>query len=110
MTTYNNIQTENIIQGSEFKINVNMDPIDGNSMSNTFFKCIFSCGDKSITLDKDDMIQVNDNNYVAPLNSSKLGIGNIKIRYEVDIPDEDFDDGYRHEIAIINTGINIIKP
>ena len=110
MTTYNNIQTDSIIQGSEFKINVSMDPIDGNSMSNTFFKCIFYCGDKSITLDKDDMIQVDDNNYVAPLDSSKLGIGNIKIRYDVDIPDEDFDDGYRHEIAIINTGINIIKP
>lgn len=110
MATYKNTQGENILKGSEFKINVSMDPIDDYTMKDIIFKCTFFSGDKSITLDKDDMIFADDNNYVAPLDSSKLGLGAIKVKYEADIPDEDFPDGYRHEIAIINTGLNIVQP
>lgn len=110
MITYRNTANQNIIKGSEFKINISMDPVDGSSMSDVIFKCTFICGDKKLTVDKEDMIPVDDNNYVVPLNSQKLGVGTITIKYEVDIPDDDFDDGYRHEIAIVNTGISIIQP
>lgn len=95
MATYRNKQDDTIIRGSEFKLNVYMEPIDGHHMSDSDvdFICKFICGGKTKTLDKDDMYPVYAqgqsyaDNYVAPLVANDFGKGMMTIRYEADIPD-----------------------
>lgn len=113
MSTYsNNNSNNNIPLGSDFKMNVHMDNIDGYSMDDVDFKCVFyTKSSKKVVLPKDEMIPIRDSNYVsyvAPLHSLDLGIGALKIVYEADIPDNDFDNALRHEIVPITTDIKIV--
>ena len=67
----------------------------------------FSDKDKVLTFTKDECIQACDNEYVALVDTDKLGIGIVHLRLTVRIPDEDFPDGYRKEIMNINPRISI---
>ena len=55
------------------------------------------------------MVKADDDNYVALVDSSKLGTGTIRCRVTAHIPDADFDDGIRTEIEEVNTGITIVR-
>lgn len=108
MATYRNKQDDTIPEGSEFKLNVNMEETDGYHMSDVEFFCTFkSCG-RVVTLTKSNMIEVDEDNYLAPLNASDLGKGILCVRYEADIPDDAFADGYRHIKIDIPTKIKIV--
>ncbi len=110
MAIFSNKNNDNIIPlGSKFKLNINMDQIDGFSMEDINFFCTFkSNSENSVTLQKSSMKQIDENNYVAPLNSLELGKGTITIIYEADIPDNDFDDSFRHEVVVIKTDLRIV--
>lgn len=113
MSTYSNDNSSDTVYlGTDFKVNVHMDNIDGYSMDDVDFVCVFYTNSKKkVTIPKDDMIPIRDSNYVsyvAPLESKDLGQGVLKIVYEADIPDNDFDDGLRHEVVPITTGIKIV--
>lgn len=116
MATYRNKNDDTIIRGSEFKLNISMDAIDGYHMGTegVDFSVTFKAGGKTVTLSKDEgMIFVDNDNYVAPLDSTELGKGALSIRYTTDIPDSDFDtagnaDGKRREIIDIPTKIKIV--
>lgn len=113
MSTYSNDNSNDTVYlGTDFKVNVHMDNIDGYSMDDVDFTCVFYTNSKKkVVLLKDDMIPIRDGNYVsyvAPLESKDLGQGVLKIVYGADIPDNDFDDGLRHEVVPITTGIKIV--
>lgn len=113
MSTYSNDNSNDTVYlGTDFKVNVHMDNIDGYSMDDVDFTCVFYAKTgKRVVLPKDEMVPIRDSNYVsyvAPLRSKDLGIGVLKIVYEADIPDNDFDDGLRHEVVPITTGIKIV--
>lgn len=94
--------------GTEFKINVHIDPLDGYHMSDYNFECEFFCKQSNpIVLKKEDLKKVDDDNYIAILDSVKLGIGSIRCKITADIPDADFPDGTRKEVKIVSTGIVI---
>jgi hypothetical protein len=78
MSTYYNKKSEEIPIGSEFKLNVHMDPVDGKHLGDddVDFTCSFYAKEEVI-LEKSQMIEVDENNYVAPLNSEALGLGTI---------------------------------
>lgn len=102
---------------TEYKINVHAEPIDGLGMSEYEFECQFYVySNKVVTIKKVDMKQqetngVSDpNNYIAILDSDKvkaLGKGSVKMRLVAHIPDSDFPDGTRTEVAEVNN-LNII--
>lgn len=109
MSSYNytEINEENIIYyPSDFKLNVAMPVIDGYHMGDVDFTCSFYVSstyisnEKVVTLDKSQMIQVDEDNYVAPLSSENIGRGNLMVKYVALIPDADFDSGYRKDIDI----------
>lgn len=108
MATYNSRQDDTVVFGREFKLNVSMDPDGDYHMEDVEFFCQFTAGGKCVTLTKSDMIRVDANNYVAPLDSKAFGKGCLCIRYEADIPDDAFADGYRHEKFDIPTKIKIV--
>lgn len=107
MATYRNKRDDTIIRGSEFKLNISMDVIDSYHMGDVNFFCTFNAGGKVVLLTKEDMIEVDADNYLAPLDSNDFNKGVMCIRYEADIPDEAFADGFRHVKIDIPTKITI---
>lgn len=83
MATYRNKQDDTIISGSEFKLNISMDPDGDYHMEDVDFFCLFTAGGKCVTLTKSDMIRVDANNYVAPLDSKAFGKGCLCIRHRL---------------------------
>ena len=109
MATYRNNNDEEIVYiPGEFKLNVNMAPIGDYHMEAVDFTCTFYTNNlRKVVLDKSDMIQIDANNYVAPLKSEDLGRGSVTVVYTADIPDDDFDDHLRKEVVVIRTGLRI---
>lgn len=96
--------------GTELKINVHVEPIDGLHMDDYDFSCRFYVYTNCyVELNKNDMIRVDGDNYMACIDSSKLGVGTIMMRIIAQIPDADFPDGLRTEIETISTGLVISR-
>lgn len=98
----------NII-GTELKINVHIDPMDGVHMSECNFICQFFVKNRMVTIKKENMIKVDDDNYIALVDTAKLETGILTMRIEVDVPDLDFSDGFRKEVDIVCTGITLVS-
>lgn len=95
--------------GSQFVLKVHMDPlVDGTKLSEIDFTCEFSATNKQI-LKKTDLYKVDDDNYLAPLDSAVLGEGNLVLRLTAEIPCEYFAYNIRKDISIVNTNI-LITP
>lgn len=86
--------------GTQFVINVKMTPMDGVHMSDVEFKARFYVyQNKFLELDKSDMVKVDEDNYLALVDSAKVGKGQIKYRLFVNVPDEYWESGYRVVIS-----------
>lgn len=98
--------------GTELKINVHVEPMDGYHMSDYEFECAFYVyANKKVVYKKEEMKRVDDDNYLAMINSVdalKLGRGHINLEFTAYIPDADFKDGSRTEKAILCTGVTIV--
>lgn len=96
--------------GTEMKLNISVDPIGSTTMDDYDFVAeVFCSPSKVITVPKGEAIRVDANNYVVLVDTTILGVGKVKVKLTAAIPDEDFSDGFRTEIAVIDTGINIVK-
>lgn len=96
--------------GTELKINVHLDRLDGYRMSDIDFTCdFFIYPNHKITVSKESMVKVDDDNYVACFDSAKLGIGRIMCKVTAYIPDADFEDGLRTEVETVETNVTITK-
>lgn len=96
------------IIGSQFKINVYLEPIGNVHLEDCDFTCtFFTSHNKFIKVYKSDMIRADKDNFIALVDSSKLGVGTIKMTMEVDVIDSDFKSGVRKEIKTVCTGIKI---
>lgn len=94
--------------GTELKINVHIDPVDGMRMDDYFFKCdFFMFKNRMVTVGKEEMIRVDEDNYVALVDSSKTGSGALKMKVTAFIPDADMPDGERQEVVMVDTGITV---
>lgn len=98
------------VLGTELKINVNVKPIGNTHLSGCDFICTFFVNsNKTVVKKKEDMIKMDDDNYIALINSEDLGAGTIKMTIKVLVPDSAFEDNYRTEIETVSTGITIKK-
>lgn len=94
--------------GTAYKMNVSVDGLVNMTLADVDFRCTFYVyTGKELTLEKSEMVRVDNDNYLAVFDSAKLGRGNIKMRMSLDIPDSDCPDGVREEIYTINTGVKI---
>lgn len=48
-------------------------------------------------------------NYLVLVDTNIIGTGTIKCKITAKIPDSDFEDDYRTEVVILDTGIEVIK-
>ena len=92
--------------GTIYKLNVHIEGLPG-TMDEVDFRCKFWTYRKELTVEKKDMIRLDENNYMAVVDSSLLGRGTIKVQTTVLVPDTDVDGGVRTEIYTKYTDIKV---
>lgn len=113
------MEVQDLILGTEIKLNLNIDPIDGQSMSEYDWQVELYCTPKkSITIKKTDdgtndtdkrVVSVDKNNYLLLIDTTELGAGTIMAKITAHLNDDQFPDKLRTEIVLIDTGITINK-
>lgn len=100
---------DNSVKGTKFKLNINMTPIDGQTMASVKWDVLVftEMGYKSITISKDEAIKVDDNNYIITVDSAVCGAGKYYVTLTAYIPDTDFKDGVRLERRTTFSGVTI---
>lgn len=83
--------------GSGLKWAVTM-TCEGFSMDEDDWTITVTRGNKSIVFTPDNAVQDEDGQWYICLDSSALGPGEMYIIFDASVPDEDFEDGIRHEI------------
>jgi predicted RNA-binding protein len=99
-----------IIQGTEFRLGINVYPINDWTLTNGEFKIeVYTSKNSKLTFTHENkFIKINNNSIVIPIDTTNLKEGEIKIKFTAYIPDILFeDDGKRAEITVLNTGIRI---
>lgn len=97
------------ISGTEIKMNIHIDPLGSIHMSDYDFECkFFIFPKKYITVSKNDMIKVDNDNYLAIVDTTGLGIGKLHMTVLAKIPDADFGK-IRREVVCVDTGIDVIN-
>lgn len=74
---------------------------EGFSQDDDDWKVVFQCGRNSVELTKADMSISEDNGnltYIANVDTSLLGTGDLSVITYAYVPDEDWDDGVRVEV------------
>lgn len=90
---------EAVGKGTQLKINVRAEHLGGVTLSECEFTCTFYVlSNKTIIVEKADMIKLDDNNYVALVDTDNLNPGELKMDINLRVPDGDFPSGYRTEI------------
>lgn len=98
------------VLGTQLKLNIHIDPLGSIHMSDYDFECeFFVTKKKSVTLTKSEMLQIDDDNFLAMLDTQQLGLGNIHITVTAYIPDTDFVGQTRKEIICVPTNITIVN-
>lgn len=98
------------ITGTEFKILVRIEPVGGIRMKDMRVNCVFYTRmDVQFAVSKDEMIYVDDDSYIALVDTSEMSSGVLRNRITCEVPDLDFDDGYRTEIVDVETGVTLYR-
>lgn len=64
-------------QTGEYKFILRLDPIDGLHMSDYDFECaLYVYTNRKVVIPKSKMRKVDDDNYIAKVDSAKVGVGN----------------------------------
>ena len=108
---------ERVVVGTEIKLKVSIDPIGDLTMDKYNFVIEVYCNPrKSVTITKEDIKTksgvggvLDDGSYYICIDTSDVGIGNLKAKVTAYLPDSTFGDLERTEVTIVNTGIVIIN-
>lgn len=102
---------KNIIYlGTELKLNIHIEPIDGLTMDNYDFNIdVYVSQRKIVSTPKSECVRIDENNYVVLVDTNVIGVGDITCKVTAYVPDGDFDDGLRTEVVQIQTGITIAR-
>ncbi len=98
--------------GTELKINVNAELGGGQHLGGVHFECEFYAGkntDKCVVLTKEDMVRIDDDNYVGIVDTRRIGVGEYWCKLIVHVPDRNCTDGIRDEVVRVNTGVKVVE-
>lgn len=99
---------EKIVLGSDVKFDIHVEPIGSLSMQDyDFFVEVFVRSSKILKIEKEHCVKVDADNYRVTFNTRDIGVGSVQYRVTAFIPDNDFDDGLRTEIAEGRIGLII---
>lgn len=96
--------------GTELKLNIHIEPIDGITMDKYDFSVDVYCSPKKVVhANKSDCIRIDENNYIVLVDTNVIGVGTLLCKVTASIPDGDFSDMCRTEIVCNKVGITIVK-
>lgn len=96
------------IIGTGLKVSIKVDPIGQYHLSDMDFSARFYVGNTAgKTLAKSGHVKVDDDTYIAPVDTNGMRSGTLRCRLTVVVPDGDFPDGKRIEISDMNTNITL---
>lgn len=98
------------IVGSIIKIAVSAELGKDVHMKDVDFSCVIyndSVKSNSVTLTKSEMVFVEDDLYLAVVDTKDIGSGEYYMQFTVDIPDTDCPEQMRREIVSLPTGIKV---
>lgn len=107
-TIYGDAQA--VTLGSDAKIAFTADLPDGLTMKDVDFTVtVYNADaiDSKVVVEKAGCAMVSDNEYVVMVDSDKLGVGVVMLKVVFQIPDTDFQTGYRREVVRINPNVRI---
>lgn len=98
--------------GTEFKLNVHLDPLDGLHMSDYDFEvALYVYTNRKVVFQKSKLKKVDDDNYLLMVETAdalRIGRGRINAEITAYIPDSDFSDGLRTEKLVLCTDVTAI--
>lgn len=98
------------IIGTEEKFSVHVEPLDGIHVRNYDFSVkVYSNKQANVIIPKEDVIFESDDSFLITVDTSIIGLGVITIEVIAHIPDADFDDNTRTEIARYITDTQVIQ-
>ena len=98
-----------ICEGTELKMNISIDEIAGYTMDSYDFIVEFYCmPNRKLRLEKSALVRTDANNYTAVVDTKAVGIGALKCKVTAYIPDADCEDGFRTEVLLMDTELQII--
>lgn len=84
--------------GTELKLAFTIE-CEGFDMTKDHWTAKVICGGNSIICDKTQNAFMDDNNqWFILVDTALLGSGFYNVVVDIDVPDNDFDDGFRHEV------------
>ena len=99
-----------ISQGEDRKIEVLLSNLpDGVTMQNLDVTFTVSCGYQSVQFDRTHLRTTADGRHYLAVDTSQLGLGDLKLSAHVRIPDTDFADGYRDEYPELDLNAKIVQ-
>ena len=102
---------QKVFLGTELKLNINIESIGGFNMKDYDFVVELYCNSlrpKKVVINKESAREVDESNYVVCVDTNELGAGKLECKVIAYVPDGDFRDGKRTEVAKLNTGIEIV--
>lgn len=93
--------------GTDLKFRLEIEA-DGFSQADDDYEIRLECGDSSLTIPKSEIVEGADGFYML-VDSSMLESGLVKMIVLAKVNDDDFEKGYRREVAVANL-CYICKP
>lgn len=100
-----------IFLGTELKLNINIAPMGVVSMKDYDFNIdvYTQSSNKHLIIEKAETKEVDKDNYVVIIDTELVGAGRVMCKVTAYLPDGDFMGRDRKEIAVVDTGISIVK-
>ena len=96
--------------GTVLKIAITAELGNNLHLSDVDFECIIHVEDRlsnKQSFNKDDMLYVDEDTYIAVVDTRVVGTGKYCCILNVSIPDSDVDGGIRPEVVQFPTGVNV---
>jgi len=90
--------TENYYIGTDLKFAITL-TCDGFSMDEDDYSILLKCRNRQVTVSKEDIVVDEQDNHYLCVDSSQFGPGILQMVVTAEVPDMDFDDHSRREIA-----------
>lgn len=105
----NNRPIKEVCFGSDVPVAFSLEGVADNiSLKDCFVRAEAYVGPKSMKFEPSDIVQVSDKELLLPVKTSQLQLGDLWVKVEVHLPDQNFGSNYRTEILRGFTYIKIV--
>lgn len=95
--------------GTTLKILVHFE-VEGKTMDDCNFKCEFyGRSQKKVIKTKKELLRIDEQNYVAIIDTNEIGAGSIMCKLSVEVPDADCPNGMRKEVVRTSANVNVVE-